>query len=742
MTTAEAARNYLQRGWFPVPIPASQKRPLVANWQNLRLTAAQCEAAFRPGSNVGLILGEPSGWLVDVDLDCAEALELADQFLPPTEAETGREGRPRSHRWYVAVGATTHQRRDPAGNGSIVELRSTGGQTVVGPSTHPEGGSYELLTGEPTEVDAGELQAAVDALADAVIAIRHPEYIEGGCKPVSTTAPREHDSSHLELRASRWLEGHPPSIQGCFGSKQLMSAVAGTMWGFRLDAETTFRLIDQVFSPRCQPAWSEKEIRHTIESSLKKPPQKQPGWLADAVPDMSTSNDEDGPDFESILSQNKRIEVIECTEPEFPPEPKTHQQFPSHLLEIPGYCSEFVAHCMECAPYPSQVLAFAGALAGLAFLTGRKIRDPADNRTNIYLLGLAAPGVGKDFARKLNKTIAQKVNLSECVGEQIASGEGLMDQLWMQPCMLYQTDEIDTMLQSISKSKDARYESMIAAFLNLYSSANSFVVMRSRSQKETSAEQRKDKKKDERKIENPCLVLYGTAIPENYYSALNERMLTNGFFARTIVMECAGRGLGQEPKLKSPPERLLATASYWASFGDSELAEKMPEFRNTEEVPYSPDALGLLGDFRRIADQEWIKADNKSDRVAQTVWARANEQTRKLALLYAASENHVEPVIGGEAVTWAHEFVSYQIQQMLRSVENHSAANPFHEMCLKVKNRLRDGASTHRVLMRRMKISGDEFKKIMETLVTQEDVTASDKIGIGKTVYKLNPERN
>ena len=36
-------------------------------------------------------------------------------------------------------------------------------------------------------------------------------------------------------------------------------------------------------------------------------------------------------------------------------------------------------------------------------------------------------------------------------------------------------------------------------------------------------------------IDQPCLTIFGTAIPNHYYEALSERMLTNGFFARTIT---------------------------------------------------------------------------------------------------------------------------------------------------------------------------------------------------------------
>ena len=39
--------------------------------------------------------------------------------------------------------------------------------------------------------------------------------------------------------------------------------------------------------------------------------------------------------------------------------------------------------------------------------------------------------------------------------------------------MIFQTDEIDTMLQSISNSKDARYENLMGTLLTMYTSSAS-----------------------------------------------------------------------------------------------------------------------------------------------------------------------------------------------------------------------------------------------------------------------------
>ena len=179
MSTRDAAVRAIREGFAPVPIPARAKNPGFDGWQNTRLTEADVPGRVADGGNLGIILGEPSRNVHDVDLDCPEALRLADAFLPATGREHGRASTPRSHRWYIAdePGAVVRF-KDPDGkNATLVELRGSGGQTVIPPSVHESG---ERLTwekdGEPAAVPLPELRAAVSRLAAAcLLARRYPE---------------------------------------------------------------------------------------------------------------------------------------------------------------------------------------------------------------------------------------------------------------------------------------------------------------------------------------------------------------------------------------------------------------------------------------------------------------------------------------------------------------------------------------------------------------------------------------
>jgi hypothetical protein len=386
---------------------------------------------------------------------------------------------------------------------------------------------------------------------------------------------------------------------------------------------------------------------------------------------------------------------------------------PAEMLRVPGFINEVMDYCLAIAPYPNQTMAFGGALALQAFLAGRKVRDPGNNRTNLYLLGLAHAGAGKDQSRKVNCDIIHAVGLGNHLGLSFASGEGIQDALFQTPAMLFQTDEIDGMLQSINKAKDARHEAIMSTLLTMYSTANSIFPMRRKAGKESPGV-----------IDQPCLVIFGTAIPNHYYQALSERMLTNGFFARMVILEAGPRAPGQEPSIRDLPPRVLETAKWWADYrpgtGNLENWHPVPTI-----VEQSDEAKGLLVETRLEAEAQYSKAEEAGDAVGTTVWGRVSEQTRKLALLYAVSEDHQSPRIGLAAVEWASRFIMHQTRRMLFMAASHVAENPFHAECLKLMEKLRQAPGLempHSMLLKRMKTDAKTFGMLIETMVQQGDI--------------------
>lgn len=174
MTTLEAAVAYHARGWVPIPLRPREKRPTRDAWPDLRPTSGDLLELFSGQANVGIHLG-PSG-IVDIDLDCPEAVTLAPALLPPTTLRFGRDGAPGSHWLYRCPGAEYEKLL--FGRETLLEVRAGDGkQTALPPSIHPTGQVVRWEVGvdptaAPTEVTAFVLSATARRLAAGCLLLR------------------------------------------------------------------------------------------------------------------------------------------------------------------------------------------------------------------------------------------------------------------------------------------------------------------------------------------------------------------------------------------------------------------------------------------------------------------------------------------------------------------------------------------------------------------------------------------
>jgi hypothetical protein len=173
----EIAARFVARGWKVIPIQSGEKGPKGNAWQ----TRTYNPQRDFEGKNIGVQLGPVSGGLTDVDLDCAEAIALAPDFLPRTGAIFGRQSKQRSHWLYITddpdPSAASIKLIDQDKK-SIIELRMSGGgkgaQTVFPGSTHPSGEKVEWAdNGEPSKSSCAILKDRITKIAVGVLLARH-----------------------------------------------------------------------------------------------------------------------------------------------------------------------------------------------------------------------------------------------------------------------------------------------------------------------------------------------------------------------------------------------------------------------------------------------------------------------------------------------------------------------------------------------------------------------------------------
>ncbi|MCL6645786.1 MAG: bifunctional DNA primase/polymerase, partial [Dehalococcoidia bacterium] len=565
VTTREllnAALRYAELGYRVFPCTPGGKAPLTPHGFHDAMTdAEQIEHwwAQHPRANIGIPTtglvvidsdGEANSWPNDPD----HAADLASAGAIALTPRGGRHLVFRRHEgnaWKCSTGKLA-----PG-----VDVRTDGGYIVVPPSrTMP--GAYRWAPDLELDQRADRLPEPPAWLVQELDAL--------------TTTPRPSANGTPTLAHVAAGGGQANAIPE--GQRNAtLAKLAGAMRRVGMSQAEIAAALLQTNKDRCVPPLSPREVEHIAESVARYEPDSVSVALAENH-------------FDQMFAEGTADETPANPDP---------GPIPDELLRVPGFIDEVMQYTLDTAPYPEPVLAFAGALALQAFLAGRKVRDAMDNRTNLYVLSLANSGVGKDHARKVNARILLEAGLANGLGTSFASGEGIEDRLFVQPATLFQVDEIDGLLLRVSQAKDARHEQIVSMLLQMYSAASTVYVMRAKAGRERTV------------IDQPCLCLFGTAVPKHFYEALSSRLLTNGFLARLLILECRRRGAGRDDTERPIPESILAAARWWADFRPGgNLSEEHPV---PTLVPHTAEAQAVFRDVRERADAEYDQAQSQND---------------------------------------------------------------------------------------------------------------------------------
>lgn len=389
---------------------------------------------------------------------------------------------------------------------------------------------------------------------------------------------------------------------------------------------------------------------------------------------------------------------------------------PDDLLSVPGLINDIMRLDLSTAPYPNKTLAFCGALCFVAHLAGRRFRDRRNNFTNIYLVALANSGTGKDHPRKVNNDLGALSGITDTISDSFASGAGLEDAMYVTPAQLFQMDEVDWLFNTLKGSKDASVsESINEKLLKFYSSSNSVYYMRKKAfaQKQTLAATH-----DNGFISNPCLNLFGTAVPDYFYESLSRRVLENGLIARCSIVEADKRGRRGTPSVIrdaiSPNLLEKINAIVNRDVPQTPLGVPLPF-----EVAETPEATELLNSYCDECDSRYDGFEKLHDLAAMALWARAMEKVFKLSMVYAISADAVNPIITEDAVRWAFKFVTHVTRQMLFRAGQFCYDSKSDQLQKRFLKRLHEsgGDMRHSDMMRVLHLSRSEMREVVDTLL-------------------------
>jgi len=393
------------------------------------------------------------------------------------------------------------------------------------------------------------------------------------------------------------------------------------------------------------------------------------------------------------------------------------------LLDVPGFINELKNHTLAVSPRPNAVIAFAGALAMQAHLTGASYMDKRGATTNLYLAALAPTGMGKEEPRVTNKRLAAEVGILGSVPDAIASGEGLEDAIAATPSLLLQNDEADALL-GVMRGSDSRAAKLNEMVLRFYSEAKSGHAMRIK------AGQGKAQV-----IANPHLTLFATGIPKFVYQTLSAKALENGLLGRCLFLETdAFCRLGDAVRADLPA-LCVATAKALVA---RELAFRESGVMKPVVVDETPEATARFKTFREFADDTSLRLVESDLGTAAALYCRLYEKVVKLAIHHAISANAEKPVMTGESVAWAIALATHITKQMLYEAQFHVAEGKFDHLKKRFLAKLakHGGKLDHSTLLRDLPVDAALFKRLVLTL-KMCDLIEDEVLPSGKCQYLL-----
>jgi hypothetical protein len=666
---------------------------------------------YRSDLNIAVATGAPSGFFV-LDVDSRkggdESIAKLQTYgaLPPAPcAKTGGG----YHILFTYPGFKVVNRSQAFGPELPgLDIRGDGGYIIAVPSRHASGKYYEWVKDAPPSTPD-----APTWLLDMLKVVKKEER-----KPIT--------QDHSTGARSEWGEDEVWKMLDHIDSDSdydtwLHIGMALQSGGFKLSQwDAWSRLGEKYQNGDCENRWHGFNANHGITMGTLVDQAKLGGWKPTPIerPPVDTSAVEP---------------LVKKAQEKLKPKPKP-QSFVLGFdaMEVPGLIGDTVRWITKYAMRRQPELALFNTIAFAGSVFGRRYCSALNTRTNLYMIGVAGTGDGKDHSRKAIKQLAHSAQLDERIGaDDIRSDAGLLRGLMANPAQLMMIDEFGHFLQAISNDKAPHYvRSQIGVLLKLYSHSNS--VYNHGDYADASGNII---------IECPNLCIYGTTTEEKYAKSLKRSAIESGELNRFVVIKARSDKAYPDrdrPDFEMDDELVRRWNEYSPKFGDS-----LGEVVNNSNIAPDPVKIkwGKCDDIRyEIECRQIDRTSDKSD--ISPLWGRSFENTVKIAMIMAIARNRREPEFEVADFDIAQLIVDSSAEYLTSLARDHIGETPQEDSNIEIVKAIKDagGKMGRRDIMRKFrKLKKRELDDIISGLIEQEIIDA-EKITDGgrpKTVYKL-----
>ena len=416
---------------------------------------------------------------------------------------------------------------------------------------------------------------------------------------------------------------------------------------------------------------------------------------------------------------------------------------PFTLAMPDGLVGDLTDYMLSTARRPQPLLSLGASLCAIGALMGRQYRTESNLRSNLYVVGIADSGSGKNHAREIINEVFFEAGLAHHLGgNKIASGAGLLTALHRQPAILFQIDEFGMFLAAAAdRRRSPRHiTEILDNMTELYTAAGGVFLGAEYANRDGSNERRD--------INQPCLSVYGTTTPLHFWGALQGANVVDGSLARFLILpsdedypdENIAVGMRQaDPALIAG----LQSVACGAGHQKGNLAGKTADQNTAVNPTIVPMTEEARARFRLLSAELTGELRAASGTAFTAILARIGENALKLALIVAVGRYPTNPAIDLSAADWAIDFVRHYARRTIAAVERHVADTETEAHLKRLKEVIRaagsSGITKSEVTRASQWLKSRDRNEILETLIESGDITTGmrDTGGRRAMVYRI-----
>ena len=595
---------------------------------DIRVMEKWADELDEKGSNIALILGEPSGVIaLDLDTDDKELLSKIEALLPHSPVE--KKGSKGWTRFFKFTGEHTDALKvfNPA-NGKfevILEVLSTGSKTTIAPSRHPNGSDYVWTT------DKTLLDVEIEKL------------------PVFPP--------YLIAELTRILGGDEAQSYGkvSTGRNHGLSQQLGLLLKETQTVGETLNKIIEFDKVNNDPPYFTDPNEHRCTDAIT----NALSFYSSHLVSINSKRFRDNKEYLSPVINTMDDKTLEAFKESAGKKSQRQGGLKklkvSDLLPAPSVLKNTYETLMANSWVPQEELAFGSVLTLYSTLISRKFVFQGMS-PNLYICNISKSGTGKQAGMEFLKNILIDIGMTKVLGpSDIPSDAGLMDALCNKPAMLLPLDEISGVLSS-ANSGGAEYNRKLGDLLcEIYTLGHGRFLGRGLVENSSKGA-----------VDRPNLNILGATTPRGFSESVNRKSIQKGLLGRFLLFfGDADVPSKQVKRIKKLDYETTNQLSWLADYepDESEMIiqgrqQKFTELRATVEGHKALDKV-----FREFDNLRLSNIDDTYGPIA----ARLYQQMIKLTMVHALANSKGEvPLIDVQDVEFGrvlilHFFENFKI---------------------------------------------------------------------------------